>query len=338
MKIKIKRQIGILLLVSAVAIFTQCRKEGPKGWDFYYDEPSAPQIVRVSTVIKNCEAPYPVSFKPQINNLLGNMVYSWDFGDGNTSSDIAPVHIYQNPGDYTITLIVSNELGSDTSVLTLPELANASIPVVASFNFSHFNDNIFAPNKVQMKNNSQGANQFHWNFGDGQQSTDEEPFHVFNSAGTYNVKLRGTCTNGTEHEVSQQVLITSPPERIFIDSLNLMLPSSFKNRTVFVELWHNSTYVGRTVSYSGSFPVKFRRSDGFIGNSYFFDYVQFSNNEVFKFVVFNEGVSYDDPPLFLFEIALSSSSIKNDFYPRRIFNISTVPAANDVFIDLYVKY
>lgn len=45
--------------------------------------------------------------------------YFWDFGDGNTSNDTMPSHTYANPGTYTVTLVVSNDCGSDTVTLQL---------------------------------------------------------------------------------------------------------------------------------------------------------------------------------------------------------------------------
>ncbi|MDP6908476.1 MAG: PKD domain-containing protein, partial [Flavobacteriales bacterium] len=38
----------------------------------------------------------------------------WDFGDGNTSSEESPTHVYDAPGDYTVTLTVFNDCGSAT--------------------------------------------------------------------------------------------------------------------------------------------------------------------------------------------------------------------------------
>lgn len=38
----------------------------------------------------------------------------WDFGDGNSSAALNPVHTYANPGTYTVSLIASNECGEDT--------------------------------------------------------------------------------------------------------------------------------------------------------------------------------------------------------------------------------
>lgn len=42
--------------------------------------------------------------------------WSWDFGDGNTSTVQSPLHEYAGPGVYTVTLTVTNENGSDTEV------------------------------------------------------------------------------------------------------------------------------------------------------------------------------------------------------------------------------
>lgn len=38
----------------------------------------------------------------------------WDFGDGTTSDQESPVHVYATPGTYTVTLTVSNTIGSDS--------------------------------------------------------------------------------------------------------------------------------------------------------------------------------------------------------------------------------
>lgn len=50
----------------------------------------------------------------------GNVTnFSWDFGDGNTGTTADPSHTYANDGTYTVTVIASNECGSDTSSQTL---------------------------------------------------------------------------------------------------------------------------------------------------------------------------------------------------------------------------
>jgi PKD repeat protein len=40
--------------------------------------------------------------------------WSWDFGDGETSTEVSPTHVYQSPGSYNVGLTVSGDWGSAT--------------------------------------------------------------------------------------------------------------------------------------------------------------------------------------------------------------------------------
>jgi PKD repeat protein len=44
--------------------------------------------------------------------VIGADSYQWDFGDGNTSTETNPVHVYESGGIYTITLTATNGQGS----------------------------------------------------------------------------------------------------------------------------------------------------------------------------------------------------------------------------------
>ena len=44
----------------------------------------------------------------------GTSTYAWDFGDGGTSTDMNPSHVYSAAGTYTVTLTVTNACGTDT--------------------------------------------------------------------------------------------------------------------------------------------------------------------------------------------------------------------------------
>ena len=51
------------------------------------------------------------------NTSLGAVSYLWDFGDGTTSTEHSPLHLYTREGIYTVRLIATNEYGcSDTLI------------------------------------------------------------------------------------------------------------------------------------------------------------------------------------------------------------------------------
>ena len=55
--------------------------------------------------------------------------WEWDFGDGNTSNEQNPVHIYENSGLYTATLTVTNVFGSDAYQVDI-HYTDLPVPVV----------------------------------------------------------------------------------------------------------------------------------------------------------------------------------------------------------------
>lgn len=65
-------------------------------------------------------APQPgaeVSFSDESTG--GPTSWTWDFGDGETSAEQNPSHIYTTAGSKTVTLVVSNASGSDSVVQEL---------------------------------------------------------------------------------------------------------------------------------------------------------------------------------------------------------------------------
>lgn len=108
----------------------------------------------------------------------------WEFGDGFTSSDNDPMHIYSSRGSYLVCQKVYNSQRNCSSVLC------DSVDVIfcnASFSFS-VNDS-----QVTFTNHSNNLNaDFRWDFGDGNFSTASNPTHIYRSTGTYVVNLSMT--------------------------------------------------------------------------------------------------------------------------------------------------
>jgi len=66
---------------------------------------------------------YTVSFT---NTSINADSYLWDLGDGNTSTETHPVHVYASAGSYTVTLWASSDCGTDSVSHTL---TLAAIPI-----------------------------------------------------------------------------------------------------------------------------------------------------------------------------------------------------------------
>lgn len=63
--------------------------------------------------------------------------YLWDFGDGNTSTDTDPVHVYTDPGEVEVVLTVENDHGEDSMSMTLTVIGD---DVAFQDNFDEYED------------------------------------------------------------------------------------------------------------------------------------------------------------------------------------------------------
>ncbi|MFA5415034.1 MAG: PKD domain-containing protein, partial [Methanoregula sp.] len=139
-------------------------------------------------------APLEVQFTDTSANAPAS--WSWDFGDGNTSTLRHPVHTYSATGSYTVNLSVTNAFGSNslrsTGYITVTEPA---IPVA---NFTVSRRAGIAPMSIQFNDTSAGYPiSWAWDFGDGTTSTTRNPSHTYSAAGNYTVNLTATNTLGS---------------------------------------------------------------------------------------------------------------------------------------------
>ncbi|MBN1386906.1 MAG: PKD domain-containing protein [Bacteroidales bacterium] len=153
--------------------------------------------------IKVMMPPVPVAgFKPDtsgcspltvqfINTSLYGENYTWDFGDGTFSDEKNPVHTYYVAGSYIVKLSVNNMTGKSihngiVKVFQNPTALFDAYPihivnkeqVVIFYNYSYYDSSYF------------------WRFGDGQTSTEENPYHKYEYAGSYDVWLTVVSSDG----------------------------------------------------------------------------------------------------------------------------------------------
>jgi len=129
----------------------------------------------------------------------------WDFGDNSSFQSQNPPHYYFNSGLYSSKLVVKNESGCADSITKQVEVFD--LPVV-KFNFD-IPACINVP--VNFVNSSSNAQAYFWEFGDGNNSPQFEPNHVFANEGSYKVKLKATSGLGCAISDSLEINITGPP-------------------------------------------------------------------------------------------------------------------------------
>ncbi|MBK9175389.1 MAG: PKD domain-containing protein [Flavobacteriales bacterium] len=119
-------------------------------------------------------------FTPVIGTAAGNPItsWAWDFGDGNTSALQTPTHQYAAPGPYVITLGVTTPYCGNTgaqavNVQARPNAAFAPTPVLGC-----------SPMNVVFTNQSTGATQYLWLFGDGATANTTDAAHSYTNFGT----------------------------------------------------------------------------------------------------------------------------------------------------------
>lgn len=131
-------------------------------------------------------APYTAVFN---NTSAGGQNFYWSFGDGSTSTEMNPQHLYTNPGVYTIRLLVVDSATcniSDSTSFTIRVNPNP----VASFTYSPVPPQENTP--VQFFNSSLGATNYKWLFGDGDSLVTSSSLpiqHIYLQTGKFNACL-----------------------------------------------------------------------------------------------------------------------------------------------------
>jgi gliding motility-associated-like protein len=170
-------------------------------------KPVSINVVNASIVVPQQEACMQKAFNFS-NNSYGNaLTYAWSFGDGGTSTEAAPEHIYTAVGVYTIRLTVTDADGCKDSREALnfitvrnPQAAFTTPPNLAPC----------PPVLVPFTNTSADYDGVAWQFGDGSTSPEISPGHAYSRPGTYTVQLRVYTEGGCSSIATKDVVIQGP--------------------------------------------------------------------------------------------------------------------------------
>jgi PKD repeat protein len=199
--------------------------------------------------------------------------WQWSFGDGNTSTTENPAHTYSAPGMYNVTLTATSPVGGNT-------VTRVGYITVYGANFTANVLSGNAPLNVQFNDTSVGATSWYWDFGDGTNSTLQNPVHQFANAWAYNVTLTittpgGVCSAEKYNYINVLLPITgnvANPLDISLAQLAGYPQVSISNHTYgahheYFQMWATGASLNAILNSSqvnsGASVVTFYGSDGF---------------------------------------------------------------------------
>jgi gliding motility-associated-like protein len=158
-----------------------------------------------------------------VNAVFGDNVtgWSWNFGNGSTSTQQNPNHTFGSQNVYNVSLTVTTNNGC-TDDITIPvtvypiPVANFSSNVVCLGVPTVFTNS----STVSNQNSPNTINSWSWNFGDGGTSTNQNPSYTYTAAGSFNATLTVTTNNGCTDVITLPVFVSEAPNVSFT-GLNL---------------------------------------------------------------------------------------------------------------------
>ena len=194
--------------------------------------------LRIASLVKadfktppNGCAPYNAQFN---NTSLAGSQFIWDFGDGSpVSNEVDPLHLYQNPGTYTIRLTAIDS-GTcniiDSTKFNITVYGNPTADFTASPQPPIVNTPISFTNL-----SSSDAIRFKWLFGDGDSlvtTSRSEVAHEYNATGKFNACLIAFNPASCSDTICKQIETLISPA---VDVPNAFTPGKFgPNSTIYV--------------------------------------------------------------------------------------------------------
>ncbi|MBF7150021.1 collagenase ColA [Bacillus toyonensis] len=181
------------------------------------------------------EANSTIQFKSDSSKAEGRKIvsYLWDFGDGKTSTEANPTHVYEKEGTYTATVTMKDDKGKESK-----ERMTVNVDRARETYYGEEN------NAIEFKSDSSKVEDrkivsYLWDFGDGNTSTEANPTHAYEKEGTYTATVTMKDDKGKESKEQMTVNVdrigateTEPNSRFEqanVIPFNTLLKGSFKD-------------------------------------------------------------------------------------------------------------
>ncbi|MCW3984946.1 MAG: PKD domain-containing protein [Candidatus Bathyarchaeota archaeon] len=153
--------------------------------------------------------------------------YLWDFGDGTNETGEVTTHTYANNGNYTVTLIVTDNNGlTDKTSADIKVLNKLPIVSFTESATSVLTDENIYFNATESYDPDGSIVGYFWDFGDGTNTTGLTVEHAYSDDGNYTVTLTATDDDGdTASTTATKTVLNRPPVSIFTESAETVYTS-----------------------------------------------------------------------------------------------------------------
>ncbi len=160
-----------------------------------------------------------IPFNATVTGGFPPFSYQWIFGDGSTDTSPNPLHYYRQSGDYLVTITVNDSKGFQTSNTTLCHIAPTGDldVVISTITEANVYESIQFSSTIKK---GKPPYEWLWEFGDGKQSTTQNPTHIYTKSGFYTINVTVEDKDGLTGSDTVTLQI--------IDTRNDQYPPSFE--------------------------------------------------------------------------------------------------------------
>lgn len=181
-----------------------------------------PEITEIAGLPYSGCSPANFNFTPRIISGEPISKYEWSINTGDVSSNPTWAYSINEPGNYNVKLIVTSETGCTDTLTSAIQLGKKP-----KIDFSVDKDMVCAEVPLKFSDLSDIGDQWYWEFGDGGNSTLQNPNYRYVDTGFFDVKLTVWNNGCVDSLVKEKFVYIKPPVAIFKDSVDCSDPFNY---------------------------------------------------------------------------------------------------------------